>query len=304
MTGITILKPLTITPAMLVSCDVPETDYLAYAAGTTYAASTPSAVVRVIDNHVIYQSLQAANTGHTPATSPTWWVVVGATNRWKMFDLVNSSQTAQGVSMSYVLRPGTVVTAVAAVNLKSVQTVRVRMISDAYGLVYDKTITRTRTPPGQGWWNWFFGRRSESLTSYYEDLPSFLDAQILVDFTGLADMAVGTLMLGTVSTWGKGVTYGASLGIRDYSKKETNEWGEVVLTQRTYARKLQFTLVLDSTEVDPLYRYLGSLRAVACLWIVSDLYSSMVVYGYYQDFDVLIAYPKQSDCNLTLEGLT
>ena len=37
MTGITIVKPMALTDVMLISTDVPETDYPAYAAGTTYA---------------------------------------------------------------------------------------------------------------------------------------------------------------------------------------------------------------------------------------------------------------------------
>lgn len=298
MSSLAIIKPLAITPAMLISTTVPEADYAAYAAGTTYAAGD-----RVIDNHLIYQSLLAANVGHAPAANATWWVLVSATNRWKLFDLVSSSQTAQTTSMSYTIRPGTVVTAVAAVNLRSVQTIRVRMVSDAYGQVYDKTITRARTPPGPGWWNWFFGRRLGSLTSYYEDLPSFVDAQIIVDFTGLADMAIGTLMVGSVSTWGFGVHYGASLGIKDYSKKETNEWGDIVLTQRKFAKTANFALAIDRNEVDPFNDYLSSLRAIPCLWIGSDQYASTIVYGFYQNFEILISYPTTSDCNLSLEGL-
>jgi len=299
MKGLTIIKPLVVAPAMLISTDVPEADYAAYSAATTYASGA-----RVIDNHLIYQSLQASNTAHTPATSPTWWVQVSATNRWKLFDLVNSSQTAQSTTMSYTVRPGTVVTAVAVVNMQSVFSIRVRMVSDAYGTVYDKTIERSRTPPGSGWWSWFFGRRTEALASYYADLPSFADAQIIVDFTGLTDMAIGTLILGTVTTWGLGVQAGVSLGIRDYSRKETNEWGDIVLTRRAYADKATFSLAITRAEVDPLKAYLAALRATPCLWIGSDAYTSTIVYGYYQEFEILIAYTYTADCNLTLEGLT
>jgi hypothetical protein len=299
MSGISIIKPLVITPAMLVSTDVAEADYAAYAGGTTYAAGD-----RVISNHLIYQSLQASNTGHTPASSPTWWVEVSATNRWKLFDLVNSSQTAKATSMTYTVRPGTVVTAVAGVNMTSVYTIRIRMVSDAYGLVYDKTITRTRTPPSVGWWAWMFGRRTESLASYYADLPSFADAQITVDFTGLADMAVGTLILGQVSRWGMGLVAGVTLGIRDYSIKQTNEWGDIVLTKRSYAQKVPFPLLLNTSEVDTFFRFLTSVRATPCLWIGSDKFDSTTVYGYYSDFEILIAYDSVADCNITLEGLT
>lgn len=298
MSGITIIKPLTITPAMVVATDVPEADYPVYSAGTTYALAA-----RVIYQNGIYESLTASNVGNTPGISPTRWVFVSATNRYKLFDLVNSSQTAKSTTMSYTVRPGTVVTAIGAVNLTSVFTIRIRVISDAYGSVYDKTITRARRAPGSGWWNWYYGRRSEALASYYTDLPSFADAQIIIDFTGLADMAVGTLILGQVSRWGSGLTAGVSLGIRDYSRKETNEFGDVVLTRRKYANRAQFPMILTKAEVDSFHRFLASVRATPCLWIGSDVYDSATVYGYYQDFEILISYPTVADCNLTLEGL-
>lgn len=298
MNGLTIIKPLTITPAMVVATDVPETDYAAYNAGTTYALGD-----RVIYDHGIYQSLAASNVGSTPSTTPAKWVFVSATNRFKLFDLVNSSQTAQSTTMSYTMRTGTVVTAIGAVNLTSVFTIRIRVVSDAYGLVYDETITRTRRPAASGWWNWYYGRRSEALASYYVDLPSFADAEIIIDFTGLADMAVGTLILGQVSRWGIGLTAGVSLGIRDYSRKETNEFGDVVLTRRKYANKAQFPMVLNAGEVDSFHRFLAGIRATPCLWIGSGTYDSATVYGYYQDFEILISYPTVAECNLTLEGL-
>ena len=298
MSGLTIIKPLAITPAMLTSTDVPEADYAAYAGGTTYAAD-----VRVIDSHLIYQSLQASNTGHTPATSPTWWVQVSATNRYKLFDLVNSSQTAQSTSMTYTVRPGVVVNSIAAVNMQSVYSIRVRMTSDAYGLVYDQTISRSRLPSDASWWAWFFGARTAALTTYTLDLPSFVDAAITVDFTGLSDMAVGNLIFGTVSTWGLAMSTAVSLGIRDYSKKETNEWGDIVLTQRAFAKKAQFPLVLAASDVDALFNHLATLRATPCVWIGSSDFTSTVVYGFYQDFEIIISYPLVADCNLTLEGL-
>lgn len=299
MKAISIIKPITVTPAMVVATDVPAGDYADYAPGTAYGAGA-----RVVYANGIYQSLQAANTAHTPDVSPTWWVFVSVINKFKLFDLVNSSQTAKSTSMSYTVRPGTVITGLAVVNLTSVTGIRVRMVSDAYGTVFDRTITRGRRPPGAGWWNWFYGRRTESLSNYFVDLPSFADAVIIVDFTGLADMAVGTLLMGTVSSWGKGVQSGMSLGIRDYSKKETNDFGDIVLTQRAYASKQQLSLVLDAEEVDPFSALLKSLRATPCLWICSGRYGAATLYGYYQDFEILIAYFATSECSLTLESLT
>lgn len=46
--------------------------------------------------HRVYESAQGSNTGHDPtvaANVPTWWLEVGATNRWAMFDLSITSQS-------------------------------------------------------------------------------------------------------------------------------------------------------------------------------------------------------------------
>jgi len=298
MKAISIIKPITVTPAM-VATDVPAGDYADYAAGTTYAAGA-----RVVYANGIYQSLQAANTGHTPDVSTAWWVFVSVINQLKLFDLVNSSQTAKANAMTYTVRPGAVVTGLAAVNLTSVTGIRVRMVSDAYGTVFDRTITRGRRPPGAGWWSWYYGRRTESLSSYFVDLPSFADAVIIVDFTGLADMAVGTLLMGTVSSWGIGVKSGLALGIRDFSKKEANEFADLVLTKRGFSSKEQLDLVLAAEEVDSFYSLLKSLRATPCLWICSGRYGAATLYGYYQDFEILITYFATSECSLSLESLT
>lgn len=295
MSGLTIIKPMVITPAMLTSADVPEADYAAYNGGTTYALAN-----RVIYNHNVYQSLAGSNIGHTPDTSPTWWVLVGATNRWRLFDLVSSSQTAQSTSMTYTVRPGTVVTGLAAVNLTGVSSIRVRMVSDAYGSVYDKIYDCTSLPPTTGWWSWFFGRRTETLSAYFDDLPSFADSAITIDFTGLTTLAVGSLLLGTLARWGIGIQYGMTMGIRDYSIKQTNEWGDTILTPRSYADKDRLSLAVAREDVRSLRAYLAGLRATPCLWITPD----DTLYGYYQDFEILISYSTVCEVDITLEGLT
>lgn len=48
-------------------------DAAAYSGATTYALGD-----RVLSAGITYVSIQAANTGHTPASSPTWWTVTGA----------------------------------------------------------------------------------------------------------------------------------------------------------------------------------------------------------------------------------
>jgi len=136
-----VVRPLAITPAMLVSSDVPETDYPEWAAGTTYADKD-----RVIKAHKVWQGVGASNVGNDPETSPTKWQEVGATNRWKPFDRSVSSQVAQADSISYRIKPGQAVTSLCVLNIKGGTSIRVRVIDPAYGTVYDKTVSLARVP--------------------------------------------------------------------------------------------------------------------------------------------------------------
>lgn len=296
-----VIKPLTLTDAMLISTDVPETDYTAWNSGTTYALGDR---VIVVADHAVYESLQASNTNHIPSSSPTWWIKVSPTNRWKMFDTSNSTQTVKSTSMTYTIRPGQAITAFGALNIVGATTVRIRLIDATYGTVYDKTINLSALPEFSDWWSWFFGTRTAPSLSVQTDLPSFPDADLVVDFTGTALLAVGVMIFGQSTAIGNGIEYGARVGIQDYSRKETNDFGDTVLVQRAFAKRANFDMKVEKSRVDAVQNVLANLRAVPCLWIGSSMYESTVVYGFYKDFDISISYPTYSDCSLEIEGLT
>lgn len=299
-TALKIVKPMEIVDAMLIATDVPEVDYPAWSAGTTYALGD-----RAIDvaGHKIYESLQAANLNH--ATSDTlWWIEVSPTNRWKLFDTSNSTQTAKAGSMSYTLRPSAAISALAVLNLSNATQIRVRVSHPAYGAIYDRTTDLSPQSTGPDWWSWFFGARRAPSQHIALDLPAIPGCDIQVDITGGAGLAVGVLLIGQAVEVGVGIKYGAKVGIQDYSRKETNDFGDTVLVRRAYAKRASFDMMLAAAEVDALQALLAELRAIPCLWIGTNLYESTTIFGTYKQFDILISYPTFSDCQLELEGLT
>lgn len=296
-----IVRPITVTDAMLVSSDVPETDHAAWNSGTSYALGDR---VILTSTHKVYESLQASNTNNDPATSPTWWIEVSPTNRWKVFDTSNSTQTAQATSMTYTLAPGVAISSFAALNLTNATSLRVRLIDGTFGTVYDKTTDLSALPPAPEWWQWFFGVRTAPTLSVATDLPAYPDAQLVIDLEGGANLAVGVFLFGQVRQIGLGIEAGARVGITDYSRKETNDFGDTVLVQRAFSKRASFDMTLERDTVDTATNYLTTLRAVPCLWIGSADYESTVIYGYYKNFEVAISYPTFSDCSLEIEGLT
>jgi len=303
--SVILVKPVTITDAMLTATDVAEADYAAYNAGTAYALGD-RVIVTSAGVHKVYESLQASNTGNDPtlAANAAWWIEVGPTNRWKLLDTSHSTQTAQASSMYYTLTPGQVVNAVAALNVVA-DSVRIRMTDPTDGVVYDQTTTLAGVIPDATWYDYFFGATSPSDQVITLDLPPYAAAEIRVDFAAASgDVSCGVLLLGYQTTLADGIAYGARAGIQDYSRKETNTWGDTVLAQRAYAKRAEWALRVANAQIDAVQRQLVAVRATPCLWIGSELYAITSVFGFYKDFDITISYPTWSDCSLTIEGMT
>lgn len=279
-----------------------STAYSAYSAGTTYALGARVQVIGA-DSHLVYESLQAGNLNHAPATSPTWWVEVGPTNAWAMFDQSNSSQTTRAESITVTIDAADRVDAVALMNISALSARLV--ITDAVdGVVYDQTVSLTSDSGITDYDEWFFEPVVRKSDYAFVDLPPYYQPTVTLTLEDAGNtVAIGACVLGLARTIG-GTQYGASIGIQDYSVKTVDDFGVATVTQRAYAKRGTFALQVDADYVDEVARLLASYRATPVVWIGSDDYGASILYGFYKDFSLTIAYPTISICNLEIEGLT
>lgn len=296
-----VIKSITVTDAILTATSVAEADHSAWNSGTTYAQGDR---VILVSTHKIYESLQASNTNKAPTTETLWWVEVSATNRWKLFDLSSTTQTLLDAADYYELTPGQAVNALALVNISGVLTVRVRLTDPSFGVVFDQTADLADVPSESSWYAWFFEPRTEQTQFVVSDLPSYPNATLRVDLTSSGAAYVGAMVFGTQRSIGMGVQQGLRLGLQDYSRKERNDWGDTVLVQRAYAKRATVSMLLSNAELDNAYNLLVDLRATPCLWLISDNYSSLSLFGFFSNFEITIAYAQYSDVSLDLESLT
>jgi hypothetical protein len=297
-TPLRIVQPLPVSDSVLVDTDVPESAYPAWNSGTTYALGVR---VHLVATHKVYESASAGNINNNPASSPLW-VEVGPTNRWALFDRSNSTQTAQSTSFYYRLAPTGAYNVVALLGLTGAITMRVRVTHATLGTLYDQTLDLTSLPVQAGWWEWFYGqRRGPSLALV--DVPGVLGSELRVDVTGTTALAAGVLLFGQAKSLGILVQQGARVGIQDYSQKRRNDYGDTILKEGAYAKRASFDFPIRAELVDEAISYLTSIRATPCLFI-APRYESAVVYGFYKEFDVNIAYSAISECSLQVEGLT
>lgn len=295
-----VIAPVTISDSNFVSSTIAETDYAAWASGTTYAAGDR---VILTSTHKIYQSLQAANTNHNPATATDWWLEVGPTNRWSCFDNALGSACSATTSFTVVIKPGDI-NAVALLGLVG-ETVTVTYKTATGGtVIYSQTIDLDGTPV-DSFYDWFFASWAQKDMVILTDLPSsWTEGELTITVAGTGTVQLGVLAAGTVIDLGDTMS-GAGAGIVDYSRKETDQFGRTTFVQRKYARLIDCKLVFENDRLGEIYTALSELRTTPAVWMPSDAtkFESLTVFGIYKNFSIDVAYANVSYCTLTLEGL-
>jgi hypothetical protein len=300
-----IVRPISILDANLISSNVAENDYAAWSSGTTYSLGQ-RAIYVIVDTHWIVESLQAGNLNHTPtgAASDTWWLTVGYTNRWKMFDGAIQSQTSAADEIAVALHSATNrIDSVALFNVDCAS-VRVQVTDATDGLVYDQTKNMVSPSGITDWYAYFFEPITRIADYVFTELPPYLNATIDVTLTDLGGMVLcGACVLGLSREIG-GTQYGASAGIQDYSVKQQDAFGNYAVLERAYSKRAVFQIMVANTLIDELQTILAGYRATPVVYVGTDLYASTMVYGFYKDFSIVISYPTVSILSIELEGLT
>lgn len=297
-----LIKPVEITPAKLISSNVPETDYPAWSVSATYAIGD-----RVLLDHHIYEALAIVAAGVKPGAEvvdkdhPAKWQDRGMDNRWRMFDDKVESLTTNPGTIEVRIRPGAVINSMALFNLQG-KSVTITMIDPVDGEVYRKTLGLVDAGV-TNWYDWFFepiGKRTDVVVL---DMPPYGSADIVLIIDAGAEVAaIGHTVIGAVKRIGTAL-YGTSVGINDYSRKSTDEFGNTIVIQRSFSNRAEFDVTLDTSEVTRVRRLLAELRATPVVWIGEESYEATILFGFYKDFQIVFSGPTVSDCSITVEGV-
>lgn len=302
-----IIKLTTITDAMLIDSDVPETDHAAWSAVTTYGIGD-YCIVTSAGVHKVFVGLRSANTNHDPVTDtsdPPYWKEIGPTNRWAMFDQVNSTATEQASAITVTIAPG-IATGIAFFGLVGT-TLQVKMFDgDGGPEVYDSEPISLDGSHVESWFDYFFAPFEQRSEVVLTNLPPYGNGHIEVTLTGGGNVAMGTLAVGLVDELAD-VRMGPRATINDFSIKETDEdLGITSFVKKPYSKENNYTLWVPKSRVRRVWDQLVSLRATPCVYIGSEDadYSMLVVYGWYRDFSIVVQTAKHCICDLELNGLT
>ena len=300
-----LIRPVTLTDSVLTSSNVPETDFSEWDSGTTYAVGDK---VISTTTHRIYEAL-LGSTGVDPtgsATDPATWLDLGATNRWKAFDQKISDKVSNLNTIEYELTSQSVVDGLVLFNLAATD-VNVTVTDSSGAEVYNETVTLTDSSAIVDWYTYFFEPPEELVTELqFLDLPPYFGSTISITITNVTgtNAEVGQIVFGSLKSLGA-TNYGTSVTIEDYSRKETDAFGNFIVVERNFAQLADFDIQFDTIRTRDIQKTLASYRSTPIVYIgADDPEYATTIYGFYRRFDLTLQGPSLSFGAIEVEGLT
>lgn len=263
-----LLQPATVTEAVLAASSVPEADAPIWSAQTGYLVGA-----RVLRQHRIYEAL-VAHTGTDPLKGDGKWLAIGPSNRWAMFDQALGTLTTAQDQVAVTLVTG----GIEGVALLDVSATTVRVQAAGYD-------------------------RTQQVTG---GAVTFLDlggkAQVTVTIAGPGAVSVGTVLVGRIVQLGT-TEASPTASINDFSRKTVDDFGEVSITRRAYAKRMAAKALIRTDAVDLVANRIAAVRAVPALWIGQDGVDSLTIYGFFRDFEIEVG-EQISKLSLSVEGFS
>lgn len=298
-----IIRPVVVTDAVLDSSNVPENDHAEWSAVTSYTVGNR---VILLSTHRIYEAV-GPSTGVNPATDDgTNWLDIGATNRFKAFDQKISDPVVQLDSIQYTLTDDdSIPTAVALFGVKGVSAT-VKVTDALEGVVFEETKSLLDSDEVFDWFSYFFEDINFVRTILFTNLPPYRGATVEVTVTQTTGeiAELGQLVFGYLLDLGL-TTYGTAISIQDFSRKETDAFGNFIVVERAFSNLVDFDVRLPTQTAGRVRRILADFRATPIVYIGNEDSSfGTVVYGFYRNFDITLDTPSLSFAAIEVEGLS
>lgn len=272
------------------------TAYLAYNAGTDYALG---AVVTDTTNHLLYESLAGSNQGED-LTDTEWWLELGPSNKWAMFDNQIDTQTVKPevieVEIALTGRMDTL-------GLLNVDAGMVNItLMNGETEIYNQDFTMVNYAGIANYWDHFFEPVTRKRTLYVQDLPIITGLTLIVTITNSGgNAAVGHMVFGRGRDLGN-TQYGATLGYLDFSNIELDsDFGTRAVVLRGFKKQGDFDVWIQEAYVDQVYDIVTSYQGVPTLITATDQYSAAIYFGLITSAKINIAYKLYSVMRISVE---
>jgi hypothetical protein len=296
-----VIEPLAVTDAILTASNVTEDDHAAWSGATSYVAGNR---VILVSTHRIYEAV-TGSTGVNPATDDgTYWLDVGATNRWRAFDGRISDPVTKAGSITYSFTMSSVITAMAFFGL-SAASAQVVVTDPVDGVVFNETQSLVDGEPVVDWWTYFYEAISYRPSALFDVVPGNIGNVIAVTVTSAGTTLVGQIVLGVNRSLGESVA-GTQVGILDFTTVSRDDFGSATIVERPYADEVGFQFAVLTADVSRVRNLLSRLRARPAVYYAGGGTTPFgtTVFGVRGAFRVPLNAGDVSFASLEVEGLT
>jgi hypothetical protein len=232
----------------------------------------------------------------TTDSATTVWTYASFNQINRQIDGTDSSETSSGYIWQAQLEQASAATSYIPTTTAAVASDTITVYDNVFAMQSDSGIT--------SWFDYYSEEIAYSADLVVSNMPLYPNPTIrIVVYSSTGAVSVGNCALGQTRDIG-GTTYGAKAGIQDYSRKETDDFGNTSLIQRAYAKRSTFRSVVNNNQVDQVFDLLATLRATPIVWLGSDDYSMTWGYGWLRDWAIEVAFPTVSHLAIEMEGLT
>lgn len=267
-------------------------------------------------------SLKLSTTGALPTgltVDTTYYVVGAAANTFNLAatlggTAINTSSAGSGVhtaiqDLCVVVSPG-MCNGVATMDVSGVSSVKCEMFNSA--TVFDSTTrvyTETKTVDNtliSNWYEYFFEPYDVFTDLLFGPLPPYPSATVKLTFVPTASgdtIHCGAALYGNTVELGE-VEYGASAGIEDHSRIETDDFGVTTVVERGFLKHTSYSINVADAQLRRVFSTLAALRATPSVWIASDEVnlSPLNAYGL-PTFNMNVQYYGYANYSIEIKGI-
>lgn len=307
-----VIRPIQITDAKLTSSSIPEDDYPEWDSGTTYDRGD---YVIVLASHTVYRSLTDSNLNNDPDLEivaladpfiddpdPVNWQIIGATNRYRMFDGKPSVQATDTTEIVVTLEPEgfeAIFTGLAMLNVQA-GTVNVK-VGD--GSEYDETFLMQDNSVVVDAWTYFFTEIEQLRNVVITDLPP-LGEPVTVTVSG-GSLKVGQLVIGPVRQFGFVEIGNTGFSGLDFSSVQNDQFGNLTTVQRAATNLHRFDVILNSNQLLGFDSWMRGMRGgQSAVWVGDDdRTKNATAYGFYRNYQSIYQTGEESLISIEIQGV-
>jgi len=309
-----ILVPVPVTDDTLHSINIPEDDHPVWVVGDTYDRGD---FIISTDTHTIYRSLTVSNLGNDPDVEtaaladpliadpdPKNWEIIGATNRWKLFDQRPSRIATRTDGFTFEVRPEFVIGGVYGANVTA-DSVRVQVYSGA-DEIYDRTqIMKDESAIVDGLS--YYSEPFQPFTEFtFIDLPILGSPRVVVTVAGTGAVSAGQIVIGRKVALGVTMQQDTGFSGLDFSFVGVNEYGDLETVRRPASRLFDINVFLERDQLARVVQVLTRLRGgAAAVWIADeDNRFAAIGYGFYRGYRGTYVAMDQAQIAIEIQGVT